>query len=442
MRKPPNVSPPPLTPKHSGLITKSLEYKVITPLFGGGVEAQTADPVTVVRAQTVVGQLRFWWRACRAASFASPTAMREREMQIWGSTSLPSKVDVDVRVLQRGEEKAPFEIVSRPDGKPSLRAIEAVAPAYAAFPLQPAQSAMRVGMNLKKLRIGVSFSLTLSYPAEMANEIDAAIWAWETFGGIGARTRRGFGSLRRLKLDGAEVVPPKTVDALRQEILAGLGAHVSEPQHPTLCPHLPQTIAPQTVPYRLRSGSNVVECWRSAIKTYRDFRQQRTPPAPGTKHEGRSYWPEPDVVRRLTGQHASRHAPLTNFDFAPRSLFGLPIILHFKDLGDPRDATIQGINGEDRMASRLILKTFELSTGAAAMAFVLRGPRLPVDRQNRDRHVQIRTQNGTHTIEATTNRSFTSLGSNRDPLGTAQDNRTDYTLEQTFNAFLRKFESR
>ena len=50
-------------------ITQVRRYKVITPLFGGGVDPAKADPVTVVRATEIRGHLRFWWRATRGGQF-------------------------------------------------------------------------------------------------------------------------------------------------------------------------------------------------------------------------------------------------------------------------------------------------------------------------------------------------------------------------------------
>src|SRR5262245_19615123 len=71
------------------------EYELMTPLFGGGVETQHADPVTIVRATEVRGQLRFWWRATRGGQFGEDLAkMKKAEDTLWGSTSQASQVQV------------------------------------------------------------------------------------------------------------------------------------------------------------------------------------------------------------------------------------------------------------------------------------------------------------------------------------------------------------
>ena len=51
------------------LIVQERTYKLITPLYGGGVEAGKTDSVTPIRGTEIRGQLRFWWRAMRGGQF-------------------------------------------------------------------------------------------------------------------------------------------------------------------------------------------------------------------------------------------------------------------------------------------------------------------------------------------------------------------------------------
>jgi CRISPR-associated protein Cmr1 len=116
MRKPPtdekgNLLTPPalaldLNKKRAGtetveLLTQVREYELLTPLFGGGVEAATADPVTVIRGSSVRGQLRFWWRACRGGQFNGDLKqMKKAENLLWGAASTgPSQVQIAIRQL-------------------------------------------------------------------------------------------------------------------------------------------------------------------------------------------------------------------------------------------------------------------------------------------------------------------------------------------------------
>lgn len=45
---------------HPGTIPKKYAIEVITPLFGGGVEAGKNDPITLIRPSSIRGHLRFW----------------------------------------------------------------------------------------------------------------------------------------------------------------------------------------------------------------------------------------------------------------------------------------------------------------------------------------------------------------------------------------------
>src|SRR5688572_2782128 len=82
-------SPPALVAKaDQKRVKQTREYRIITPLFGGGVRPGEADPVTTVRGSTVRGQLRFWWRAARGGHYGkSLAAMKAAEDLLWGAAS-------------------------------------------------------------------------------------------------------------------------------------------------------------------------------------------------------------------------------------------------------------------------------------------------------------------------------------------------------------------
>ncbi|MCI0392594.1 MAG: type III-B CRISPR module RAMP protein Cmr1 [Acidobacteria bacterium] len=390
MRKPPTAeleTPPLVSPvARPDIITQRREYELITPLFGGGVEPGYADPVTIVRGTEVRGHLRFWWRATRGGRFDSLGAMKEAEDLLWGAPSRPdaplhSKVQVFVSVVNRGEDKPPFEVVKKlkKDGsvdlddrgrpKSQLQPNVNVAPAYAAFPLQPNQQEMRnIGWKSKPLRDRVSFALTLTYPTSDAEEVEAALWAWENFGGIGGRTRRGFGALSLLR---AQVAPSKIslpdadCDKIRQYIADELyeSSYISEGDWPAAVPRLD----PEAEFEITEIKPTALEAWQELVAVLRDFRQQRNPgrgPTPG-----RSKWPEPEYIRDRTGQRLPRHQVGSLIRKFPRAAFGLPIIFQFKDRNknnsldsssDPR-TTMLTVDGYERHASPLLLRPLRLA---------------------------------------------------------------------------------
>lgn len=115
--------------------------------------------------------------------------------------------------------------------------------------------------------------------------------------------------------------------------------------------------------------------WDRVINRFRHFRQGEEfgrnrgqyPNRPG-----RSRYSEPETIRRVTRQRLSRHDRLGNIpdDAFPRAEFGLPIVFHFQEQGDPPDTVLypdNDTNGKkrERMASPLILKPLALQNGKA-----------------------------------------------------------------------------
>jgi len=340
-----------------------LGYRLLTPLFGGGPLAGACDPLTTVRTATVVGQLRFWWRACRAAAYPDLKSLRAAEDQLWGSTTVRSQIVLELRRTHAGQPQKPFTL--RPDKK-FPDAHQDVAPAYAAFPLQPNNK----DGTVRTVQSGVGFELVVTYPAVAEADIRAALWAWETFGGVGARTRRGFGALARITENGQAVVHP-TCHGLLASIQAELKRHVLEGGKPI--PGVPRLEHKMTlVTTKPTSGpgeASARNAWSRLIECYRKFRQSRRA---GTPKPGRSYWPEPDAIRRQTGQADPKHkVPVCKIDRYPRGAFGLPIIFQFKDGMDPGNCTLQGPK-HDRRASPLILRPLLGSDGAIGLAAILK----------------------------------------------------------------------
>jgi len=331
-----------LQPNGARVLTWERTYTLITPLVGGGVEPGKKDPVSVVRATEVRGQLRFWWRALRGwQAKGSLEELRNLESALFGSAGEggASPVVVEVEVLKE-REKADHQNargVQRDLGSPTRG---------------------KGGWARVKKGVGVAFRLRLRFPERVKNlnlaeELEAALWAWETFGGIGARTRRGFGALLR------EGASPPTEEEIRER----LGRYAREEGWPYGVPHLtPQSLV------------RVVPLSRKELaKRYQDFRQTRS-----GQSQGHSLWPEFDEIRRLTGRHAHTHPPRHPVRKFPQAHFGLPIIFRFEDEGDPPNATLKPREAE-RRASPLLFRPLGKEQRPCVVA-VLEGDRFPEEK--------------------------------------------------------------
>lgn len=377
--------PPPkldsLSDDERGMITQVRKYKLITPLFGGGVEPAEADPVTVIRGSSIRGHLRFWWRATRGGQFNGDLKqMKEAEDQLWGKVSSqkeksvlsPETVKIYVEVINKGK---PLNQVKARNTR-NNRQVRISAPnspyGYVAFPLQdkPRSSVLE----------GVSFNLHLEFPLAYKQEVEAALWAWETFGGIGARTRRGFGAIHCIAVskDTKDIVelPYPHSDQVEANILKLLQEHVVDGVWPPVVPHLSRTRDSFKV---VQGNGNELQAWQTLINALRNFRQDRD----GRNGFGKSKWPEANEIRRRAGLPPNLADPQTTDDLVqkfPRAVFGLPIIFHMPHDPSLKDLTLtlQGEDGIQRLASPLILKPLACAGGkAVGLAAILNTPKLP-----------------------------------------------------------------
>ena len=174
----------------------------------------------------------------------------------------PSEVIVFVAVEARGSDDHPFEVVPRKNDpqRPQIRACnDSSSHPYAAFPLQPKESEARIGMETKTVRVGVTFKLTLTYPKVYEDDLQAALWAWETFGGIGARTRRGFGALQCTQREGQAVTAPSAMQ-VKGAIQAGLQRHVVNGVWPPNVPQLSRSLNRFEI-VEFESGTTPLVAW-------------------------------------------------------------------------------------------------------------------------------------------------------------------------------------
>lgn len=362
------------------VITQVRTYKLITPLFGGGAETKKPDAVTTVRATEVSGHLRFWWRATRGGNLefdGDLNKMKKREEEIWGSAAQKDKVghsEVKVAILKASKDrelktqKVKDKILHISDPRTDW--------GYISFPLKEDKEKNKPAGSVWEI---VNFELEISYPKNLEEEIEPALWGWETFGGIGGRTRRGFGAL---KLEG------KIVNG--QEVSFSLPSYENAEQEikdrlktfsgkwPEKVPHLNSE---KKVKVTKVTSAQANEVWRGLITKYQNFRQKRH------KRLGKSLWPEANELRRRLGIGMNwkpdevKDAKLVKK--FPRAEFGLPILLHLPHDGD-MTFTIQGKpdpkTGKkyERLSSVLILKPVACANDkAVGIALVLDAPVMP-----------------------------------------------------------------
>ncbi len=364
----------------------------------------------LIRPSSIRGNLRFWWRATIGAKYHSITELRQREGEIWGSTDNPSPVTIEVEQPDR-------EILEpRSSVKKNYGFNPRDPQSYVLFPAKEKEVDIckedftfvlkirwlqpnKLQLIREKVNADLIHNKKTPLPEtiqDIGPDVEAALKAWINFGGIGARTRRGCGALFCKKL--------------AFNSLENLGCD------------FPFTILCSTEPF-----ANTIVAWSKSIGTIRNFRQLRSG-GPHTKNvgfganchqitvpAGRSNWPEPDSIRKITGcalknqqpnPDTDHSIPKTPTEFFPRAEFGLPIIFHFADgpgkghsaiqNKDPPSVTLiptkrdkktgKQIDGT-RMASPVITRPIVLQNESIfSIILVLPHPNIPVLRLTGNYH--------------------------------------------------------
>ena len=312
------------------------EIDLITPMYGGGVVAGVNEQERPIRVPSIRGQLRFWWRATRGTAFTSLEELKKREAEIWGSTEKASPTWVGVSCDPYNKDKVRERAANY--------GFERYGPeTYALFP------AVNNGQNLVKE--GLKFTVSLRCLKEHEVDVQCAVWAWVNFGGLGARTRRGCGALfcREFAPQNAQ-----TFGTWLKERLQRYEVRSSPIED---LPHVSRKVL-----FGPEERASLA-AWSTGLSVIKDFRQRPgLARSLGDLHPGRSYWPEPDTIRRALNHPASPHKPDPNKpDGFPRALFGLPIVFRFMNKGDP--STEAYPKGKKRMASPLIIRPIGTQDG-------------------------------------------------------------------------------
>jgi CRISPR-associated protein Cmr1 len=322
----------------------SVRVEVVTPILGGSTQTRGVDEVDIMRAATVRGHLRFWWRALYAAQHPRASVLYAGESAIWGhaATDEGGRSAVQIRIDVERTGGIDSSDIRPYDSKDS----KATPGAYA---LWPAREERKTSAPPAPRRVpGTQFRLTLVAAATCETELRNALRAWILFGGYGGRTRRGLGSFRVLD-DRSSWLPSKaTRDAIKD--LFGFDVFASPTNAPGDTPWLGGAAL-----HVGRADSDAMRAWTLALDWLKEFRQgiggqtgdrAREPGTAKPQRPSISNWPEADKVRRLSNPKKGlrwAHQPRHNGTPAwPRAGFGLPIIGQFQQ--QSRQKNQQGKN--------------------------------------------------------------------------------------------------
>ena len=327
-------------PGHEPVSDPVREYRLLTPLMGGGAEAGVPDEDFPVNGKAVRGQLRFWWRALRGGQFGGDLlVMQQRERALFGGVALTSGGQ---------DQPSRFSLTVLPDPGAALSLMDVpglnTSLGYLAFALR--DKVHPVTGRPVRLMTGVQFTLELTWDApepptpEDRLDLEAALWAWETFGGVGARTRRGFGAVSRLGQPEAADLDGHVERQLRRFLTPG--------PWPGGVPHLSLNEADRVVRRSTRTPESEHELLAGLLKTFRRSTE-------GNAARGATLWPEP---------YSLSLAPSAGPQSFPRAALGLPIV--FDKKGELNGTHVK------RLASPVLFRPLRSGTQTYRVAVRLR----------------------------------------------------------------------
>ncbi|MDY6822372.1 MAG: type III-B CRISPR module RAMP protein Cmr1 [Thermodesulfobacteriota bacterium] len=176
--------------RFKGLEQKEFEVETVTPLFLGGANPKKAE----LRAPSIKGALRFWWRALYGSDDLFD--MKRREAKRFGSTDEKSGLAIkiippaDLTVSIGNIDKGQTFTVHSSKGTFKLDIID-----YLAFGLKDRKK----GYIKEHIPPQSKFLLNLYFSGQYSNEIMNTFYTFINFGGCGARSRNGFGSFATKK---------------------------------------------------------------------------------------------------------------------------------------------------------------------------------------------------------------------------------------------------
>ncbi len=204
------------------ITTIEASYRTVTPLFSAGADPGGAE----LRLPGFKGMLRFWWRALAWSRYGGSLEMiKKQEDALFGSA-----VSGQSRVIMHLDSSSDLKVTSCGTvltKSQSNTNVVGEGARYLGYGVMEAFAGKKtVAGQLKRdcFRAPVEFSVRLRGRGLAGAEqklLENALLAMGTLGGMGARSRRGYGSLvlRSLQIDGVDIgLVPSTVEELATAI--------------------------------------------------------------------------------------------------------------------------------------------------------------------------------------------------------------------------------
>jgi CRISPR-associated protein Cmr1 len=333
----------------------TLKLRIVTPLFIGGAEQQ--EPEAELRESSIKGLLRFWYRVLYPNDPVSEARIFGGQGKGQGQSGILLRITdrklsfghkdddrwnrtktayLGYGVIVRDKEKKK-EITTRPYINSGSR--------------------FSLTIRFNQFRIDQSFQYVLG---EDKLRFKRALWAWLMFGGVGARSRKGFGSLFIESAAGLDDLPDLKVDS-SEELQTSIQAFIKEIS-------LPKTIglpdythwseqARCLITGHGKSGEEALESLGCKISSLRSYKSTSRLARVKNDHDLMSDF----IHKRIK----LKNPPL-------RSAFGLPHNYFFSSSNENGEVNFMDENGKKgRRASPVFFTVYEFPTHTKACVVAL-----------------------------------------------------------------------
>ena len=325
-------------------------WRLVTPLFGGG--AQPIEGDSALRAPALRGALRFWLRAVLWGRLGKLAEVHKTEEELFGSADKgQGLVLLRLKVLEEKQKKLQnAEDVKRqwPMGRGK---------GYVGYGLS------NKGVSRPWVEPGARYELSLLCKPKMTAEqrqwLELALRAFALFGNVGAKSRKGFGSLALEAAEGLAWQLPQTLAGWQEEIdklLNEVGVQAGLP------------------PYSAFSGRSRLVLSQPATNdawSFLDYIGGEMIKFRSWGHNGRIFCGEAKRLFRCDHDGVMKVGQGENPASMPRrAIFGLPHNYRYSS-GLQVQVNAYGDGKDQRRASPLFFKALPLANGKYALAALL-----------------------------------------------------------------------
>lgn len=295
--------------------------KVITPMFISGANQQQAE----LRAPSIKGALRFWWRAMRAdLAQQSLRELREREGEIFGDTLRRAGVILQTEYSKQNYKnyaKSSWTDFNSRNIKDEDKGLGYLL--YSKTMMRPQEAA--------HFSPGFPFVVTmLSNEKKYLIEAVKAFWLFTFLGGIGTRSRRGAGAFEVIQIDDSE------------KVLTAAGLQFVTNQEKNITEFFEKQIA--AIGINQTNYNNYSHLYGATIKF---------------SNNGQNNWKS--ALRIIGNKFSAFRFQIRNIDLWQPAAFGLPILHRDKSKDKSQGNTVVKPNFKDngdRRASPIIIQVF------------------------------------------------------------------------------------